>query len=40
MRSKFTELLVDLWRVTKLFALSAAIPVALYLLLLWAGVLK
>jgi hypothetical protein len=40
MRSKFTELLTDFWRMTKLFVAAAAIPVVLYLLLLWAGVLK
>lgn len=40
MRSKFLELLIDLWRMSKLFVLSAAIPVLLYLILLWTGVLK
>jgi hypothetical protein len=40
MRSKLTELLIDFWRMTKLFVAAAAIPVALYLLLLWAGVFK
>ena len=40
MRSKLLELLTDFWRATKLFVLSAAVPVVLYLILLWAGVLK
>ncbi|GGJ35010.1 hypothetical protein GCM10008938_21390 [Deinococcus roseus] len=34
------ELFSDLWRIAKIFFMSAAVPVALYLLLLWAGVLK
>ena len=32
------EFLTDLWRVTKLLAGVVAIPLVLYLLLLWAGV--
>ncbi|WP_424949742.1 hypothetical protein [Deinococcus sp.] len=40
MRSKLLELLIDFWRMSKLFVLSAAIPVALYLILLWAGVFR
>lgn len=38
--SKFKELLTDFWRMSKILIASAAIPVVLYLLLLWAGVLK
>ncbi len=40
MSSRLRELLTDFWRMTKLFAGAAAIPLALYLLLLWLGVLK
>ena len=40
MRSKLAELLTDFWRMSKLFLASAAIPLVLYLLLLWMGVLK
>ncbi|WP_255807698.1 hypothetical protein [Deinococcus sp. KNUC1210] len=38
MRNPLREFLIDLWRVTKLVAAVVAIPLALYLLLLWAGV--
>jgi hypothetical protein len=34
------ELFSDLWRIFKLTAGSIAIPLVLYLLLLWTGVLK
>ena len=40
MPSKFRELLTDFWRMSKILIASAAILVVLYLLLLWAGVLK
>jgi hypothetical protein len=40
MRSKLAEFLVDLWRVTKLMAGVLVVPVGLYLILLWTGVLK
>ncbi|WP_407539669.1 hypothetical protein Q0M94_16050 [Deinococcus radiomollis] len=40
MGSKLAELLRDFWRMSKILIASAAIPVVLYLLLLWTGVLK
>ena len=40
MASKLRELLTDFWRMSKIFIASAAIPLALYLILLWTGVLK
>ncbi|WP_425145751.1 hypothetical protein [Deinococcus sp.] len=38
MRGRLREFLIDLWRFSKLLAGVLAIPLALYLLLLWAGV--
>ncbi len=40
MSSKLKELLTDFWRMSKILLASVAIPVVLYLLLLWAGVFK
>ena len=40
MASKLRELLRDFWRMSRILIASAAIPVVLYLILLWTGVLK